>query len=182
MAEFTSNEALHGISPQEIREQLARVLSSVRFAIAPQQSRFLRYLVEHSLEKQPDIREQTLGVEVFERGDSFAPIIDPIVRVAATRLRSRLRHYYRTEGKQDPVVIHLKKGGYGTCFRMRTRLSTDGKRARLSAKKALTLAVLPFHNLTVDPEQEFLCDLIVEEIIHALTNAAGLRVIAWSST
>ena len=100
MAEFTSNEALHGISPLEIREQLARVLSSVHFVKAHRQSRFLRYLVEHSLEEQSDLREQTLGVEVFERGGSFAPAIDPIIRVAANRLRSRLRHYYRTEGKQ----------------------------------------------------------------------------------
>ena len=37
---------------------------------------------------------------------------DPIVRVEAGRLRSRLNTYYQNEGKADPMLISLPKGGY----------------------------------------------------------------------
>jgi TolB-like protein/Flp pilus assembly protein TadD len=42
--------------------------------------------------------------------------VDPIVRVEAGRLRSRLSEYYKTEGSDDPVVIDLPKGRYSPVF------------------------------------------------------------------
>jgi TolB-like protein/Tfp pilus assembly protein PilF/tRNA A-37 threonylcarbamoyl transferase component Bud32 len=45
-----------------------------------------------------------------------------------------------------------------------------------------SLAVLPFENMSADPEQEFFCDGITEEIINALTHVENLRVIARTST
>ncbi|HKK21632.1 MAG TPA: protein kinase [candidate division Zixibacteria bacterium] len=44
-----------------------------------------------------------------------------------------------------------------------------------------SIAVLPFANLSNDPEQEYFCDGIAEEVINALTNVAGLRVVARTS-
>lgn len=44
-----------------------------------------------------------------------------------------------------------------------------------------SIAVLPFANLSTDPEQEYFCDGIAEEVINALTNIAGLRVVARTS-
>ena len=44
-----------------------------------------------------------------------------------------------------------------------------------------SLAVLPFVNLSADPENEFFADGITEEIINALSQIAGLRVAARSS-
>jgi TolB-like protein/Tfp pilus assembly protein PilF len=51
-------------------------------------------------------------VEVFGRPADFDPAIDPIVRIEATRLRDKLRDYYSTEGRNDPVRIELPKGSY----------------------------------------------------------------------
>jgi TolB-like protein/tetratricopeptide (TPR) repeat protein len=45
-----------------------------------------------------------------------------------------------------------------------------------------SIAVLPFGNLSADPEQEFFCDGMAEEIINALVHLDGLRVIARTSS
>ena len=45
-----------------------------------------------------------------------------------------------------------------------------------------TIAVLPFKNLSGDPEQEFFADGITEEIINALAQISGLRVAGRSSS
>jgi len=44
-----------------------------------------------------------------------------------------------------------------------------------------SIAVLPFANLSADKEQEYFCDGMAEEIINALTNVEGLRVVARTS-
>jgi TolB-like protein/Flp pilus assembly protein TadD len=44
-----------------------------------------------------------------------------------------------------------------------------------------SVAVLPFANLSADPEQEFFCDGMAEEIINALAQVKGLRVVARTS-
>ena len=52
----------------------------------------------------------------FERNVSYDPSINATVRVEAGRLRSRLRDYYADEGRNDPVVIDVPKGGYRATF------------------------------------------------------------------
>lgn len=60
--------------------------------------------------------------------------------------------------------------------------------SQLDPGKPLTLpdkpsiAVLPFQNMSGDPEQEHFCDGLVEDIITTLSKLAGLRVIARNST
>jgi serine/threonine-protein kinase len=49
-------------------------------------------------------------------------------------------------------------------------------------EEARAIAVLPFANLSPDPDDEFLSDGIAEEIINALANVQGLRVIARTSS
>ncbi len=45
-----------------------------------------------------------------------------------------------------------------------------------------SIAVLPFINMSADPEQEYFCDGMAEEIINALSQVEGLNVIARTST
>jgi len=44
-----------------------------------------------------------------------------------------------------------------------------------------SVAVLPFHNLSQDKEDEFLSDGLADDIAHALTRNSGLRVVAGAS-
>ena len=59
-----------------------------------------------------------------------------------------------------------------------TTLSADG-RAEPSAR---SIAVLPFTNMSADPENEYFSDGITEEIINALTQLEGLHVAARTSS
>jgi len=60
-----------------------------------------------------------------------------------------------------------------------------GKEAEVVVETGLgerSIAVLPFINMSADPEQEYFCDGMAEEIINALTHVENLRVIARTST
>jgi len=41
--------------------------------------------------------------------------------------------------------------------------------------------ILPFANLDPEPDQQYFSDGLTEELIHALTRIAELRVIAWNT-
>jgi non-specific serine/threonine protein kinase len=50
-----------------------------------------------------------------------------------------------------------------------------------TAKPQVSIAVLPFTNMSADPEQEYFCDGMAEDIINDLTNVEGLRVVSRTS-
>jgi hypothetical protein len=104
-----------------INEQLERILNTPPLVSSPSLSRFLRYVVEETAAGRGGaIKEYTLGLNVFDRGDEFNPRLDPIVRVQARNLRSRLEKYYASQGVDDPIIIELPKGTYVPVFHFRT--------------------------------------------------------------
>ena len=101
------------VSRDLVLEQLERVLASSLFQGAARSRALLKFIVEESLDGRTDrLKEYTIGAEALDRGDSFDPRTDPIVRAEASRLRGRLERYYAVEGQADPVVIVLPKGSY----------------------------------------------------------------------
>src|SRR5947207_625058 len=98
--------------------ELETILGSRVFARAERSVRFLRFVTEMTLAgKAGELKETVIGVSVFGRKPDYDPRIDPIVRMEAAKLRTRLESYYSKEGSVDPVVIQLPKGGYGPVFR-----------------------------------------------------------------
>ena len=80
-------------------------------------TRFLRFIVEETLAHRADqLSEYAIGVEAYDRGESFEPSTDSIVRVDARRLRAKLREYYDTAGLSDPLLIEVPKGTYSPVF------------------------------------------------------------------
>ena len=74
-----------------VRQQLERVLASSTFQQAARLKRFLRFIVEETLDSRAgELKEYVVAVQVFEKEDSFDPRTDPLVRVQARRLRARL--------------------------------------------------------------------------------------------
>jgi len=114
-----NDSSRHPVPSRElIREELERVLNSNTFHAAGGQSRFLRFAVEHTIAGCPhEVKEYTVGVEVFGRGPSFDPRLDNIVRAEARKLRSRLAKYYEGEGRDDLIRIEFPNRGYVPAFR-----------------------------------------------------------------
>jgi TolB-like protein/Flp pilus assembly protein TadD len=215
-----------------VRGELERVLASPALRDSDGLKRFLRYIVERTLAGEGDqLKEYRLGLEVFDRDSSFDPKIDPVVRMAARRLRAKLHEFYENGGRGSTVRIEVPKGGYAAAF-VTTEQSvgqsalemTAGMSGRASAVpragwKRLpfsgktywivvsilfatigsyllyqrhvrslqangempSLAVLPFLNLTGNPDNDFISDGITEEITAEMAKAAGLRVVARTS-
>ena len=105
------------VPSDEVLAQLERILAADLFANAGRLSRLLRYVVERTLAGEgPLLKEYVLGTEVFDRGDTYDPRLDSIVRVEARRLRAKLDEYYRGPGAADPVIIVIPRGGYVPLF------------------------------------------------------------------
>src|SRR5436305_10427004 len=97
-----------GISREAIEAELQRIVASPLFRRSERLCRFLRFAVEAALRGEANqVKEYVVGSEVFGRGSSFDPRVDPVVRVEARRLRSRLRDWYQGEGRNSQVVIEL---------------------------------------------------------------------------
>jgi adenylate cyclase len=125
------------------------------------------------------ISEYIVGRDVFDRDQRYDPQIDSIVRVEARRLRNKLREYYNGPGAADPVVIALPKGTYVPVFSMAAPVAAV--RTAGHDLDPRTIAVLPFVNLSSEPDQDFFCDGITEEVLNALTAVPELNVVARTS-
>jgi hypothetical protein len=105
------------LSEDSIREELSRILESSFFAQSDRLGRFLRFTVETTLAGEADmLKEYLIGTEVYGRNSSYHPSEDSIVRSEARRLRTKLKEYYDSVGKYDPVLIYYRPGSYVPAF------------------------------------------------------------------
>src|SRR5215471_2053397 len=135
------------IAPNEIRRELEKILSSRMFSAADRMTRFLRFVVEETLEGRGDnLNELLLGIDVYDRDRKFDPRVDSIVRVDAGRLRAKLREFYASDGAGGSIRIEIPKGSYKPMFK-RHQDNDTGPAQRLREKgtdATMSLAVLPF--------------------------------------
>jgi len=163
-----------------VREALSKILASPVFSNSARMSRFLQLAVERTLEHRgEELKEYVIGVEVFDRPPSFDPRIDPIVRVEARRLRAKLKTYYESEGCHDELIVSLPTGCYTPVFTLRQ--AADRAVGPATGTTENSIAVLPFVNLSTEPDSDYFSDGLTEELSHGLTRLEGLRVMAWRS-
>jgi len=187
MSRSYSSETANSVSPAEIDGQLDRIFRSPGFRNSQRLRRFLEFAVRCVLSGTTDqLKESVLGRTVFDRGSRYDPRIDSIVRVESQRLRRKLEEYYATEGRRDPISIAFQPGSYVpvVSYAVPKRASQpegDGSERTASELSPQTIAVLPLDNQSSDPEQEYFCNGVTEEIIFALSTIPGLSVIGRTS-
>lgn len=94
-----------------------RVAASPSFSKSARLHDFLLYVCEKALSGHAgEIREQLIGVEVFNRKPDYNPGEDNIVRVEARELRKRLDRYFTGNGAREPFRIRIPKGSYVPVF------------------------------------------------------------------
>ena len=96
----------------EIHSQLDRILQHRYFSRSRRCTGLLRYVVEKTLAGECDLKERTLGIDVFGRPPDYETNTDPIVRNTAHDLRKRLAQYYCETGHENELRIDLPSGSY----------------------------------------------------------------------
>jgi len=109
--------AQYGTTPdltaEMIRAQLDLLIRDEVFRSSKRSVAFLKYVVEMTLNGSADqIKERTIGVEVFGRHPSYDTNLDHIVRTAATELRKKLATYYVDEKHRSELRMGLIPGSY----------------------------------------------------------------------
>lgn len=91
---------------------------------------------------------------------------------------SELRRVFGDDAQNPAIIQTIPKHGY----RLVAKVSTSEPNTNFAANpKHDSIAVLPFVNLSVEPDNEYFADGITEEIINALAQIEQLRVVARSS-
>ena len=157
-----------------IREQVEKILATDGFAGSRKLSQLLVFLVEQAIEGR-SFNEYSIALDVFQRDESFDPRIDPVVRVYVRRLRTKLNQYRTTMGVQDLVEIVLPPRTYVPMIRKRPRPELV---SHAGGSAVRNVGVRLFRHLSDDLADEYFCDGLAEEMIHALAKLKGLRVIS----
>ena len=114
MADLSIGAVLYGEQERtDVQQQLERLLANPHFSHSKRFPSFLRFIIQEELEGRGEqLKERTLGVEVFGRDPSYDTTSDPIVRVTAAEIRKRIAQYYQDSGNPDELRISLPSGSY----------------------------------------------------------------------
>ena len=163
-----------------IRAELARVLESSIFALSERLGRFLRFAVEHAISGSEDgLKEYVIGTEVYDRKPPYHPTMDSIVRTEARRLRIKLKEYYESEGKDNPLCIYFRPGSYIPVFRPKAAAAGQGIAPGSAEEQVfvegagIPVAVIPFLDASGQPLSSEFARGVTDELVHDLMHCEG---------
>lgn len=194
------------LNAKAVTAQLERILNSADFNASGRLKNFLRFVVMETLKGNAgQIKAYTIAVTVFGRTQNFDPQTDPVVRIEAGKLRSKLEHFYYARAGKEAIRIDIPKGGYIPTFEILPSPSeaqktapaaisgpgeskTSGRPEAVLAEFPMPLeteecprasiAVLPFVNLSRDERVNAFIDGLAGEITVGLTRFEDLRTVS----
>lgn len=132
----------------QIRAQVERVLNSSLFRSAHRCQVLLRHVADRALAGDTaNLKERSLGVDVFGRAPDYDTNADPVVRATAGEVRKKLAQYYQDAEHTGEIRIELNRGGYVPDFHMPPEAAVPTKnraqtvRVMIAAFVAMALAV-----------------------------------------
>ncbi len=142
----------------------------------------LERILERCLQKHPEKRypsavELAEDLEALARGLANGEVRVPSAAWPLRRARFWLRRHRRQAIAWSAALAVAGLGAWlwldpgETRGRRKAAVATAGSEARLAS-----VAVLPFANSSGDPDVEYLCDGITEEVMSVLGRVAGVRV------
>jgi hypothetical protein len=124
-----------------------RIAGSTLFQRSVRLKSLLLFVAEQALARPGEaLNEYQIGRAVFERPAEYSPSEDNIVRVQARHLRARLEEYFENEGKAEPLILEIPKGGYLPVFRPREEAVAEVALPRVERRsmlRAWIVAALP---------------------------------------
>src|SRR6266849_10972238 len=99
-----------------LREHVREVIASPAFKGSRRSQQFLQHIVEKTISGHADeLKERSLGVDLFARLPAYDTGEDAIVRVTASDVRKRLHQFYSETHSE--IRIDLPSGSYVPEFR-----------------------------------------------------------------
>jgi hypothetical protein len=133
-----------------VRAELEAILSSYHFRGSKRYPSLLRYVVEAALEgRAADLKERTLGVEVFGRDPQYDTNSDPVVRISAGEVRKRIAQYYHENKEFAQVRVELPLGNYAPEFHLLPASPSATAREEQAPATAASTFRFPFRILWV---------------------------------
>jgi tetratricopeptide (TPR) repeat protein len=181
ISHYETPQADEALSPEAIHSEVERILASDKFARSKRLRSLLRFTVTQTLQGNADtLKEYVIGTEVLKKPETYDPRSDSLVRVLASRLRAKLREYYRNGGMEDPLFIEFPKGRYVPVFQRREHFQSRVEQ-KLRARKAYSAGRLLAGQLTEEALSEsaqHLCEAIEADPSWALPHSALAGVYA----
>lgn len=145
----TLNSTVHWFptTPEErdlVLRELEGILASYHFKGSKRYPAFLKFVVDAALNgRAGQLKERTLGVEVFARDPNYDTNADPVVRFSAGEVRKRIAQYYHENDNRSRIRIELPLGSYVPEFILNSHdasafsLTANHPERNLKAEKAL---------------------------------------------
>ena len=96
-----------------VSQQLERILAHPLFQHSKRYPNLLRHVVERTLAGHAhEMKERTIGCEIFGREPDYDTNSDPVVRTTAGEVRKRIAQYYFEPGHDTELRIDLSPGSY----------------------------------------------------------------------
>ncbi len=169
---------------EKVRAQLQRILDSSEFKATGRQREFLLFVVEETIAgRVEEIKGYTIATRVFGRKEDFDQATDPIVSIQAGQLRRALERYYLVAGSQDPIRIEIPKGTYVPIFHEQAGVGSDRNPLSTQVPEGSfegswpSVLVLPFQNLTGNPEANYWGVGLATELTVALSRYHEIQVL-----
>ncbi|MFY9856081.1 MAG: hypothetical protein WAK26_19620 [Terracidiphilus sp.] len=119
----TSVEFFHphtDLEREEVRKELRKILESSVFHNSKRYATVLKFIVDQTLAGCGDqLKERTIGIEVFRRTPDYDTAVDHAVRSAVAEVRKRLAQYYQ-QNVRGQYRIEVLPGSYMPQFRRAT--------------------------------------------------------------
>ena len=115
----------------------------------------------------------------MRRSSSAAVVGRLLAKRTSERTTSARELCSQLEGIQERFDVPAALDRHSSAGRPAAAPSLHSSSAHSGARHAI--AVLPFRNLSADPENEYFCDGLAEELLNALAKIDGLRVAARTS-
>lgn len=168
-----------GVTAEDVEQQLHRILESAAFQRSERLRRFLRYSIKEGLGgKAHRVTEYAIALDVFDKPENFDSRNDPVVRVEAGRLRSKIREYYATAGSNDELFVGIRDRGYLPLIRKRVPERSVWEAEGPEQHSAPCVAVLTFQDLSTDGSQAPFCEGLTHGILHGLIKERSLTVLS----
>jgi hypothetical protein len=173
--------APHASAPEAaaIRAQLERLLVHPLFANSKRYPALLAHAVEQTLlGNAGELKERSIGIEVFGRPPSYDANADPVVRITAGEVRKRLTQYYYDSTHDGELLIELPIGTYVPVFRVPAIPVAPPDEPAAPAPVADPVIMVPSLNLAASPRRRIarILPWVVAVVAAVGTGLAGLMV------